>query len=115
MMLTPRSRLNVLDPSEIESLVSRSSLVTKYNQTFNRENLETILARRNPSKLPKEKIKKTQREKVKNKTLNRRRSTLENVLNSATSKEIGRTATRVLSQSLFHSIGLTPTRRRRRR
>ena len=109
MMYTPRSRLSILQPSEIDDLVGRSALVAKYAQTFDRESLEMILARRIPPKP--QTIKKNQRQKVKTTSP----STLQTVLNSATSREIGRTAAQALTRGFFTKIGATPTLRRRRR
>ena len=118
MMYTPRSRLSILQPSEIDYLVSRSVLVTKYAQTFNRESLQTILSRKIPSKSitsnVSQTIKRTQRQKVKKTSPVPRTSTLEKVLNSATSREIGRTAAQALSRSLFNTIGGNQKRRRKK-
>ncbi|MEO6639059.1 MAG: helicase HerA-like domain-containing protein, partial [Ginsengibacter sp.] len=46
MMLTPQSRMDVLTNSEIDDLVNKSKLITKYNQVVDRESAYEILSQK---------------------------------------------------------------------
>ena len=132
MMCTPRSRMNILNSQEIDSLIARSRLVNKYMQTIDRESAyEILLQRVETMRLSSEEKKGSSKQQRKGKTnemyahnpstksvkkrrtrTNTRQSTtFEKVLNSATSKEIGRTATNIFTRGLLGSLGLNPTKK----
>ncbi len=45
MVCTPRSRMNILNAQEINTLVARSQLVSKYAETIDRDSAHEILSR----------------------------------------------------------------------
>ena len=159
-MCTPRSRMNILNPQEIDALVARSQLVSKYAEIIDRDSAHEMLSRQigmmQPSNVALPKKTKRGRGGRKNEslksamnntphevpnyngyddyrqgsqigppvdrqepTINRNDlssstiSTLGQILNSATSREVGRTATNVLTRGLLGTLGLNTTSRTR--
>jgi DNA helicase HerA-like ATPase len=97
MMRAPMSRMDILNESELQSLLSDSRLVTKYNKTIDRESAYEILNEKikkaealkikEDARIEKEKAKEKER-KASSRSSTRRRSTAQNpiikVLTSAT-------------------------------
>jgi hypothetical protein len=111
MLRTPQSRMNVLSEAETEELVSRSALTGKYNQLIDRESAFEIL---NEKLLEKEKETENEKDEVKQvKTDRKEKSTIEEVLESPLTKQIGRTVFRELTRGLLGVLGISTTTRRR--
>jgi hypothetical protein len=101
--------MDVLTDSEMDALVNQSKLVKKYAATEDRESACEILT----SKLEEAAQKTTQEEQAKaaTKAASRKqekeeKSTLEKVLESPVTKQIGRTAASVITRSLLGALGL---------
>lgn len=117
LLCAPKSRMDILTPQEIDNLVSKSSLINKYNQEIDRESAYEILNKKIESakeldlKIP-EKSKyeykvpapKTQRRRTE-------KSTTEKVLNSPLSKQVGRTLIREIARGIFGVLGIGGKRR----
>ena len=112
MLVPPQSRMDILNENEIESLVSRSKLAKKYEQTDDAESAYEILnAKMEEAAAKSEEIreeKKTSRRSEK--------STVEKVLDNSVTRQIGRTAANVITRSLLGALGLggrSSTRKRK--
>jgi DNA helicase HerA-like ATPase len=105
MLVPPRSRMDVLTDSEIDNLVNQSKLVKKYADVEDRESACEILT----AKLE-EAAQKTEQQKEEEKpsraSKKEEKSTLEKVLESSVTKQIGRTAANVITRSLLGALGL---------
>jgi len=115
LVRAPETRMDILTPSEIDQVLSRSQLVRKYNQEIDRTSAYEILnekireaheqsAREAPPAKPAART-STRQEK----------STLEKVIGSPTTRQIGTTIARELTRGLLGVLGMggsTTTRRR---
>jgi DNA helicase HerA-like ATPase len=114
VMRAPRSRMDVLDASEIEALVANSKLVRKYSEVLDRESAYEVLIdkieeaeeseRQAELKAQQEKI-RVEEEKLEAKSAtraSREKSTVEKVVNSS----IGKTVVRELTRGILGVLGL---------
>lgn len=107
-MLSPRSRMGVLNESEIRSIISNSGIYNRYSQSIDRESAYEILnqklARNDNTNASS--VKNNSENTDKNKETNTQ-STLEEILSSPIAKQVGRTAAQVLTRSLLGALGLS--------
>jgi len=102
MLISPRSRMDVLTGTEMDSLVSGSKLSKKYNQEIDSQSAYEILtakleeAAERTAAAPAPKAGRPKEEK----------SVLENVLDSPVARQVGRTAASVITRSLLGALGL---------
>ena len=114
LMRAPESRMDILTPVEIEQLVARSALAAEYNQSIDRESAYEILTEKiqavqqRPEAEPQEAVRPRARGKAEAGMLDR-------VLNSTTTRQIGRTVARELTRGLLGALGLSRVSRRRRK
>lgn len=111
MLRPPQSRMDVLEDSEIDEIIRKSRLVKKYEQTDDAESAYEILN----AKLEEAAVNETEKPQPETKGRNEK-STLEKVLDSSVTRQIGRTAANVITRSLLGALGLggrSTTRRRR--
>jgi hypothetical protein len=94
--------MDVLTDSEIDALVAQSKLVKKYATTEDRESACEILS----SKLEEAAQKSEQQKETAKPSSKQEKSTLEKVLESPVTKQIGRTAANVITRSLLGALGL---------
>lgn len=105
MLVPPRSRMDVLTDAEIDTLISKSKLVKKYADDIDRESACEILT----AKLEEaaQKSEEAEAEKpAKKASKKEEKSTLEKVLDSSVTKQIGRTAANIITRSLLGALGL---------
>jgi DNA helicase HerA-like ATPase len=102
MLVPPRSRMDVLTDSEIDTVVNQSKLVKKYAETDDRESACEILT----SKLEEAAQKTEQQKEVTKPSSKQEKSTLEQVLGSPVAKQVTRTAVNVITRSLLGALGL---------
>ena len=118
MLVPPQSRMDILSDEELNSLVSKSRLVKKYQDVDDTQSAYEILnakieeaaARTEAEAEAKEEAKATQ------KTRKAEKSTVEKVLDNSVTRQIGRTAANVITRSLLGALGLggrSSTRRRK--
>lgn len=113
MLRAPQSRMDVLTTKEINSIISNSSIIHKYDEEIDRESAYEILG----GKIE-EAQEQGEEEKAKKKTTTRSRtekSTIEKVVNSTTTRQIGRTIARELTRGLLGVLGIKSTTRRRKK
>ena len=107
MMLTPGSRMDVLSDSELKKLVHQSRLVTKYNDTIDRESAYEILnAKINDAIEKSENLQNTKGKEAPN-----RPTIIEQVAENTIVKSMMRTAGNTIVRSLLGSLGLGGRRR----
>ena len=119
LLRAPQSRMDVLTNAEIDAIVKKSHLIPKYNKTIDRESAYEILKEKIEearSEAHQEEMRK-QQEKARGTSRRRKseKSTFDKVLNSTTTRQIGRTIARELTRGLLSVLGIKKTRRRRRK
>lgn len=113
LLRAPISRMDVLNASEINALVSGSELVRKYNEEIDRESAFEILEKRLKDHIGSEDDTSTTvggRDK-KTKVEKEEPSTLEKISKNTMVRQIGRSASTVLMRGLLGWLGVKPTRR----
>lgn len=114
LLCAPRSRMDILTEDEINAKINSSKLVDKYNEEVDRESAYEILNKRldkarefdlqvpdtqnntyNPT--PKTPTRKTSRQE---------KSTMEKVINSPLSKQVGRTLVREITRGILGVLGV---------
>ncbi|MFT3704006.1 MAG: DUF853 family protein [Agriterribacter sp.] len=101
MLVSPRSRMDVLTDSEIDALTKQSKLVKKYEQTVDAESAYEIIT----AKLAD--AEKKSAEQDNNKPSGKPEpSVIEKVLNNPVAKQVERTAASIITRSLLGALGL---------
>ncbi|MCB0634182.1 MAG: DUF853 family protein, partial [Lewinella sp.] len=109
MLRAPQSRMDVLTPAEIKSILQKSYLAKKYNEVIDRESAYEILTEKIEEAQASERQEELKQQQAKaRKTSSRRaeKSTLEKVINSTTTRQIGRTIARELTRGLLGVLGI---------
>jgi DNA helicase HerA-like ATPase len=112
MLVPPQSRMDILNDDEIESLVKKSKLVRKYQDTDDAESAYEILN----AKMEEAAAKSDEQEVEKKTSKREEKSAMEKVLDNSVTRQIGRTAANVITRSLLGALGLggrSSTRRRK--
>jgi hypothetical protein len=112
MLVPPQSRMDVLRDDEIASLVSKSRLVKKYQDTDDAESAYEILS----AKMEEAAAKSDEKAEEKKSTKREEKSAIEQVLDNSVTRQIGRTAASVITRSLLGALGLggrSSTKRRK--
>jgi DNA helicase HerA-like ATPase len=115
----PQSRMDVLTDKEIGDIINQSKIIDYYDEEIDRDSAYEILTGKIKTAESEEVQQdlKEQQEKA-SKTSSRRRgekSAAEKILNSTTTRQIGRTVARELTRGLLGVLGVKTTRRRRSR
>lgn len=103
-MLPPRSRMDVLTDSEIDQLVAQSKIAKKYNELVDRESAYEILNKKIDLVNEQEEA-----EKPVAKSGKAEKSTLDTILSSSVTRQIGRTAANIITRSLLGALGISST------
>ena len=106
MMCTPKSRMDVLTETEINTLVSQSKLTPKYNQVIDSKSAYEILSSKLAAAANVPSVANT-------KTAKPEPSMLEKVADNSVVKSILRTAGNTIVRSLLGSLGVSTTTRKR--
>jgi uncharacterized protein len=108
----PRSRMNILTVQEIDAIISSSAIMEKYNKTLDSDSAYEILTNKLMAKdeeESEEKAKQVQEVKKDRKE----KSTMEQVLNSSVTKQVGRTVFRELTRGLLGVLGVGGSTRKK--
>lgn len=108
-LCAPASRMDILSDTEIDEIIKKSKLVPKYNETIDRESAYEILDRKLTIK---EEESLAGRQTTKD--TRKQKSTIDKVMNSTTTRQIGRTVAREITRGILGVLGLGGTTRRRR-
>jgi len=131
MMRAPRSRMDVLEPGEINAIIGSSRLVKKYGQDIDRESAYELLNakieefeeeekqeefRKEQEKARKE-LEKARQRREKSRTSTRRRKPKEeeSVLEEIMDSQVGKTVARELTRGLLGVLGLGGRSRSRKK
>lgn len=111
MLRAPESRMDVLTKAEIKELVDNSPLVRKYNKEIDRESAYEMLEKKmeEAAKAEHRAEMEKQREKASrssSRSRRREKSMFEQVLNSTTTRQIGRTVAREFTRGLLGVLGI---------
>ncbi len=114
LLCAPRSRMDILTDEEINSKINSSKLVTKYNENIDRESAYEILNKKldtarefdlqvpdSPNKTYDQKPRTTTRS-----TTRQEKSTIDKVINSPLSKQVGRTLAREITRGILGVLGI---------
>lgn len=109
LLCAPSSRMNILSAGELTNIVNSSSLVKKYREDKDPESAHEILSKRIMDAQ-----KETSSSQASPKTSPRaEKSTMEKVLGSPVTKQIGNTIVRELTRGLLGVLGLRSTGKRK--
>lgn len=117
MLRAPQSRMDILTDTEIDNIIARSSLVRKYNQVVNRESANEILTEKIQeafSEDKQEQLKQQKEKAVSTRSKKQEKSTFEEIIDSPTTRQIGRTIARELTRGLLGVLGVGGTTSRRK-
>lgn len=106
MLRAPESRMDILSTQEIAAINNQSPLIAKYNQEINRVSAYEILTAKIQDAL--EKSDSATRPKSESKE----KSVLSDVINSPTTRQIGRTVARELTRGILGVLGIGGKRRK---
>jgi DNA double-strand break repair helicase HerA and related ATPase len=115
LLCPPASRMDILSTDEINEIVSKSTLVKKYNETIDRESAYEILtnklheAQQSAGQGTDDKPQEHQSASV-----HEEKSTVEKVLTSTTARQVGRTVARELTRGLLGVLGISGSTRRKK-
>lgn len=110
----PQSRMDVLTKAEINDILDSSSLIAKYNEDIDRESAYEILSGKiEDAQSVEARERLEEQNKMARKTSTRsEKSAFEKVVNSTTTRQIGRTVARELTRGLLGVLGIKTTGRR---
>lgn len=109
LLCSPRSRMDVLNENEIDSITSASKLVAKYNQAVDSQSAYEMLN----DKLNEAAEKSAQAPQTNTREAKEEKSVLEQVMDNSIVKQVGRTAAGIITRSLLGALGLGGRSRRR--
>lgn len=114
LMRPPESRMDILTPVEIDTIVSRSNLARKYNQEIDRESAYEILHEKIAEAQQAASQQETQAPASRGKQ-KEEESTIETIVNNPMARQIGRTVARELTRGLLGVLGMGGSSSSRRR
>lgn len=100
MLCTPGSRMDILSGAEIDAIVSKSKLASRYNKTIDRESACEILT----AKL--NRAAEQEAEDKQEKTTTKRAKKEESFFDNPVVRQAGRTAASIITRSLLGALGL---------
>ncbi|MEM6725741.1 MAG: helicase HerA-like domain-containing protein [Bacteroidota bacterium] len=117
LLRAPISRMDILTDNEIKAILRQSKLIDHYNKEVDRESAYEILTEKIEYAKKEETRKEREEQEVKERKTSRRRekSTLEKIMNSSAARQVGRTVARELTRGLLGALGVSSTKRRRKR
>lgn len=113
LMRPPESRMDILTPSEIDRILSQSSLVRKYNQEIDRESAYEILT----GKIQEAQEEQAQQATTKEAPRGRQKEekgVVETVLDNPMARQVGRAVARELTRGLLGVLGLGGSSRKKK-
>lgn len=108
LMRAPQSRMDVLTEKEIEDILNKSEVIEKYNEEINRESAYEILNKKlkQASSEAHQKEMEEQRSGSSRKRRGREKSVFEQVYESTTTRQIGRTIAKEVTRGLLGALGI---------
>ncbi|MFC2100859.1 helicase HerA-like domain-containing protein [Bacteroidota bacterium] len=115
-MQAPKSRMDILSSEEINDLLKRSNLFTKYEQTIDRTSAYEILKSKIEASQDKEHQRKLNEDIEKSKKIKSERedpTVIETLSKNTMVRQVGRTLVRELARGLMGALGVSTTSRKR--
>ncbi len=106
LLCPPKSRMDVLEQSEIDSIVASSRIVSRYNESIDRESAYEILNKKLESASS-----ETQEKEESSKGTKEEKTTFEKVITSSTARSIGTTVAREITRGILGVLGFKSRRR----
>jgi DNA helicase HerA-like ATPase len=108
MLVPPSSRMDILSPTEIDSVVEKSKLVKKYSEAIDSQSAYEMLT----AKL--EVAASKSAEGGDNRRANKKTKEEESIFDNPIMKQAGRTAASIITRSLLGALGVSSSSRRRK-
>jgi hypothetical protein len=115
MLCPPRSRMDVLNETEINQIVNTSKIAKKYNQVIDTVSAYELLNEKITEAATDKETDEDEEEKPKASSKKEEKGTLETILSNPVTKQVGRTAAGILTRTLLGVLGLGGTTTRRRK
>lgn len=113
LMISPKSRMDILSEEEIQALISNSKLVAKYNQAVDPESAYEMLSEKleeaagQAARAAEEKeAARSDRSKAGGRGQKEEKSVLEKMLDSSAARQVGRTAANMITRTLLGALGM---------
>lgn len=106
LLVPPTTRMDTLTDDEIDTLTSSSKLVRKYDEQIDSESAHEILSKKLEAAAAKEEEEEEQKPAKQSGSTKREKSTLETILDSTVTRQVGRTAANVITRTLLGALGL---------
>ena len=106
--------MDVLSNREIDAILDQSKIMQKYNEEIDRESAYEILTGKieDAQSIEAQEQLEEQNEKARKTSRRGEKSTFEKVVNSTTTRQIGRTVAREITRGILGVLGIKTTRRR---
>ena len=119
LMRAPATRMDILNPTEIQTLVSNSAMARKYNEVIDRESAFEILEKRlkeheESEAEGEEEDKKNDPSNTDSRPTKEEPSTFEKLSKNTMVRQVGRTVASALTRGLLGVLGVKTTTRRRK-
>ncbi len=118
LLRAPQSRMDVLTDAEIDSIISESKIIKKYNEVIDRESAYEILGGKievAQEAEHQEKLKKEKEKASKSSSSKKEKSAFEKVTSNTAVRQVGRTVARELTRGLLGALGIKTSRRSSRK
>jgi hypothetical protein len=112
LLCAPRSRMDILSPSEIDELVGKSMLVKKYNEVLDRESAYEILNKK-IEQVTQEKVAEEAAGQESSQSKGKEKGLVGEILGSTVTRQIGRTVAREVTRGLLGILGIGGTGRKK--
>ncbi len=106
LLRAPQSRMDILSDREIDEIFRKSKLKEKYSKGVNRDSAFEILMDKIEKAKSEEEEELRKKELEKSRRASRNKSTFDKILNSTTTRQIGRTVARELTRGLLGVLGV---------
>lgn len=106
LLCPPKSRMDVLEHSEINAIVASSGITSKYNESIDRESAYEILNKKLESAAA-----ETPEKEEPSKSTKEEKTTFEKVITSSTARSIGTTVAREITRGILGVLGIKSRRR----
>lgn len=121
MLRAPQSRMDILSSSEIDDIVSQSSIIEKYNKEIDRESAYEMLGKKieasqeeeHQAELEKQKAKAKKATSIKTTSRKRKsKSGIEKMVDSTVGRQVGRTIAREITRGILGALGIGSSRKK---
>jgi hypothetical protein len=113
MIIPPSSRMDILTPTEIDQAISKSKLKRKYETEVDSQSAYEILNAKLTEAAEKSAVADKSSPATAGRPAREEKSTLEKVLDSSVTRQVGRTAANIITRSLLGALGLGGRSRKR--